>query len=436
MSSIRKFLILITLAAVTLVIFIAALQGYRSGVESTSLLLDEQLEAFADILINSRSVDTTDSDHSHLMQVVDSNGEVVQRSVTAPDVPLVSADEGFCEISHDGIMWRVLARRSLNGDMVVIGEHMVERYAVADSVVLKALIPIVLMLPVIAFLIGGIVTLGLRPLKRLAQEVGTRRAQNLAPIHVDELPQELEPLQSSMNTLLGRVEESYDRERRFSSDAAHELRTPVSAIRVNLFNLQKKLPKQDEDLRECHQATKRMEHLIEQLLMLYRMSSEQAKLSFEVVELNELARNAIADCYPAISDRNQEISLEGSLVHVKGGVFALSALIKNLVDNARKYTPRGGQIRVLIEKTDHEARLIVEDNGPGIPENQRGRVWERFCRLSTDKDDLSQSGCGLGLSIVRHVVQIHSGKAELKESSLGRGLRVEITLPRLGDSGS
>lgn len=431
MTSIKRFLILLSLASVTLVNFIAALHGYRTGLTQTEQLLDQQLVEKALLLSTQSTSETKDYEANHfLFQILDGEGNLLRASENATRTPIANKVNGLSTISYNGHLWRTYQLETGSaGTRILVAEEISNRYSVAESIILQTVSPVVLALLVLAIIIWVVVTLGLYPIKQLTREVSRKQPQSLSPIAVKNLPKELHPLLLAMNNLLGRLEASFEREQRFSSDAAHELRTPLSALKINLFNLTRKLEHSDEDLQDMNRSIDRMGHLIEQLLVLYRMTSEQTKADFKKTDLYEIARQVIAENYSKFDEKNQVIELAGHSTWITGNEFALSALVKNLIDNASKYTPKSGNIKVSVTNRDNNACLIIEDSGIGIPAELTGRVFDRFYRVSPDGGVTDAPGCGLGLSIVKHIVDMHEATIFLGHSHFDSGLQVEIIFP-------
>jgi two-component system sensor histidine kinase QseC len=299
----------------------------------------------------------------------------------------------------------------------------------AEEVVLESLLPIVMAIPVAALIIWVAVGIGLRPLRDFADQIRGKRADDLSPVELETVPRELTTVVANTNALLSRLDEAFAREQRFSADAAHELRTPISVLKVHLHNLRTRLGNEDEDLNLLREGVERMGHLIEQILALYRTSPDQAAVKFEQVDMYQLAQDLIARDYDRFEDKDQRIELEGATAHIQGNAFALETLLHNLLANANKYTPSSGEILVEVKPEDNGCLLVVEDSGPGIPEQQYQRVFERFYRLHGDHHDSGIVGCGLGLTIVKHIVDLHQGRIELGRSRFKTGLKVEIHFP-------
>jgi two-component system sensor histidine kinase QseC len=229
---------------------------------------------------------------------------------------------------------------------------------------------------------------------------------------------------------LAQLDQSFERERRFASDAAHELRTPLSALKVNVYNLSKQLHG-STDIDDLFNSLNRMSHLIDQLLLLYRASSENLRTEFEKVDLHALCQMIIQDRYETIAQREQEIELIGDATVILGNEFALSAMISNLIDNASKYSDRGGSILVKLSPQAGRYVLSVEDSGIGIPETLRKRVLDRFFRVNSGSPI---QGCGLGLSIVQHVAVLHHANLAISDSSFETGTCVSLSFPYYASS--
>ena len=433
MISIRRFLILVSLAATVVVTFIASFQGYRSGTIATQALLDQQLLEKSALLIDEKTSHTDDTPNQ-LFQIFSADGTLLRASPDAPTTPLSEETTGLADISYDGILWRTLAVTSPRGELVVVAERRALQFEIVEQVVLETLLPIGIGIPVLALLIGAIITYGLRHLRQVEQELRARSSQNLQALTLDVVPAELQPLLDTTNSLLDRLEASFKREQRFAGDAAHELRTPVSALKIDLFNLSKRLPQGDADIRAIELSLDRMSHIIEQLLMLYRASSDQLRSQFAPIEIKRLSQELIAELYPLIQSRHQDIALEGDAVTITAHHYALSALLKNLVDNASKYSPEGSSIEVHIARDTQGVMMSVTDSGPGIPDSLKNQVTQRFVRGSS-ATHANIPGCGLGLSIVDLVVKLHQGQWSVQDGPQGKGTRITISLPSEGSTG-
>lgn len=445
MRSIRFFLLITLLATIVLVNFVAALQGYRGSMSEAQRLFDQQMVATAQLL---STMPTPQQSPEQLPVVVEHTGPMafqvwtetqalLMRSVNAPETPVSTFAEGYREVNFSGFRWRVFSHYApqLPG-WVQVAERVDLRYQLADRVILESVTPILIGIPVAGLLIWLILARGLGSLRRLAAALQEKRAEDLHPLPLDNPPEELLPVVSSTNALLGRLQESFERERRFSADAAHELRTPISAIQVHAHNLERELTEtsaaeKPDSLQKLQGSVERMAHLVEQMLDLYRTTPDHYPARFERVDLYALAREVIAENYAGFACRDQQVELCGAPAGLCGDRFALSILLKNLLRNANKYSPEGGQIEVTVNVLSErdEVELRVEDSGPGIAEAEYARVFERFYRVGGDRHVTAVEGCGLGLSIVQHIAQLHHADIRLGTSHFGHGLSVQVRFP-------
>lgn len=437
MKSIRLFLLLSLLATITLVNFVALLHGYQSSMEKAQRLFDSRLESTARLIASANSEQAMQRGVAEqqtpftYFQIWDNGGkQLLTRSRNAPEFVTGELSEGFHEINFDSYRWRNYVYRDEHlNRWIVVAERIDIRYVLAEEVVLESLLPIVIAIPVAALIIWLAVGVGLKPLRQFAAQVQGKRADDLSPIQLEKVPHELVTVVSNTNALLGRLDHAFQREQRFASDAAHELRTPISVLNVHLHNLKQRLGEDDEDITLLKAGIERMGHLVEQILALYRTSPDQALARFEKVDLYKLAQTVIAGDFLNFERKQQHISLDGQSAELSGNRFALETLLQNLLSNANKYTPPEGEIHVVVRALHDGVELIVEDSGPGIPADQYERVFERFYRFQGDRHASGELGCGLGLTIVSHIVELHHASIRLGPSSLGQGLAVNIIFP-------
>jgi len=365
-----------------------------------------------------------------VFQVLDHEGAVLLHSAGAPAATLASR-EGYSDVQLNGEKWRVLARWDADGEyQAQVAERHAPRGELARHIALRMLLPALAALPLLALLIWLGVSKGLAPLGRIARDVASRAPQHLAPLDIQQSPREILPLVEALNGLFGRLNQALENERRFTADAAHELRTPLAALRVQA---QVALRAQEDSERrhaieQVLEGTDRATHLVEQLLTLARLDPDTARATHQPLDLRVVATEILSALAPAAVAKRIELSLtEGSPVMVQGDAAILGVLLRNLVDNAVRYTPEGGTVTVAVNSDHGSAVLEICDTGPGILPEERGRVLERFYRgLGT-----GQSGSGLGLSIVKRIAQLHGGELHLGEGAGGKGLKVRVLLPML-----
>jgi two-component system sensor histidine kinase TctE len=272
---------------------------------------------------------------------------------------------------------------------------------------------------------------GLRPLASLRAEIESRSHRDLSAVSEAQAPRELQPLIRAMNDLLARLSAVLGAQQRFIADAAHQLRTPLAGIKTQTELALRNSPSHEVEatLRQLHTATEQTTRLVNQLLSLARAEpGAKHQHAIEPLDLAALARECTMEWVPRALERDIDLGFDGSeaAVTIDGDAFLLKEMLNNVLDNALRYTQRGGQVTVRVVPENGLARLSVEDTGPGIPERERERVFERFYRvLGTGSD-----GCGLGLAIVREIAHGHGAGITLGSGPHGVGTSVQIAFPR------
>jgi two-component system sensor histidine kinase QseC len=350
-------------------------------------------------------------------------------SADAPNVRLSPRVDGFSDVDVDGRLWRVFStwaekRRYL----IQVGEERAARDRLAATIGANLLQPMVVALPLLGLLVWLGVRWGTRPLAALRAQVVQRDPDNLAPLQIVNPPAEVAPLAEALNRLLARVRASIDGERRFTADAAHELRTPVAAVRAHaevaraaLSDAERRTAL-DSILVGCDRAA----HAIDQLLTLARLEPAHAGERREPCDLREVAKQALADVAPMAVAKGVELELaSGPPLMVAGHPSLLAILVRNLADNAVRYTPPGGGAHVTVVGDGASARLVVTDEGPGVAPADRPALGQRFHRLA----GAGETGAGLGLSIVRRIAELHGATVRFDEGRGGRGLSVVVEFP-------
>lgn len=433
MKSIRFYLVVALLSTVALGNFVAVVYGYRSSMIEAQALLDMQLSDTATLLqtmqpTNRRVVEQPSSRLA--FQIWSTNGNLIQRSANSGETQITQFEDGYREENFAGYRWRVLSRLDeQQRRWILVGERIDIRTELADNLILRAVVPMVVSLPVIALIVWLVVGNGLSLVKKLAQELRSKRADDLSRLTTTNPPVELAPVVDAINDLLNRLNDSVLRERRFSADAAHELRTPLSAIKVHVHNLRNEYPDDAEALQILDRDLGRLSHLIEQIMLLYRTTPESYQANMQAIDLRALAQSIIGDLYADVDSKGQSISLEGTSQTITGDRASLVILLSNLILNASKYSPAGASIQVLVDRTELGICLGVEDTGPGIPLAEISRVFDRFYRVGGDRHDSKVEGCGLGLSIVKHIADLHHANIVLENNADGPGLSVNVFFP-------
>jgi two-component system, OmpR family, sensor kinase len=339
---------------------------------------------------------------------------------------LWNLQDGLHVVSRDRKPWRVLLRTRPDGSRVAVSQATAIRDDVARDSALHIVLPLAIMAPCLMLVIALVVWRSLRPMVQLAEQLDGRRPDDLSRLSQDGTPRELHPFIASINRLFERIDSMMDQQRRFVADAAHELRTPITAISLQAENLsQLELSPESRDrLSALQNGTRRTAHLLEQLLALARFDMASAP-QVPVTSLDGCAKQVVADFMPVATDRGVDLGfaiIEPSLV--QGEPATLSSVVHNLVDNALRHTPQGGRVDIGIYREAARVILQIEDSGPGIPASDLERVFEPFVRGSRPAGE----GTGLGLSIVKRIVERLKGSVAL-ENVPNCGLRVTVSLP-------
>ena len=424
MKSIRVFLVTAILAVVTLFSFISALRGYETSLQEVERMFDGQLVEKAKLIANiniqgtARSVGRSSGTAFQVRQ----GDNLIGSSDNASKTALGKLQPGFSYQNFEGYRWRTYSYyNNINAQWIIVAARQDIRFRLAENVALKAVLPAVIGLPILALLIWVVVSRGLHPMRRLAHELSSKQADDLSPLSIAVNSQELAKIISSSNDLLARLKSSLLREKQFASDAAHELRTPISSLKVQLHNIAQEQPERNKEIDELQKITNQLEHVVEQILALYRTSPDEYHTRFEAIDLTNLAQQVIAEEYDNYERKNQQIEFFGQSQLILGDKFSLTTLIQNLLSNANKYTPNGGHIMVKIRRENDQVVLLVEDSGPGIPAHEHERLFQRFYRVGGDRHTSGESGCGLGLAIVKRIAELYHAEITLEPSSFASG---------------
>lgn len=365
-------------------------------------------------------------------QVIDAQGKVRLATANFAGLsPPPVSDEGFRNLRLNGYRWRTYTLQDAqNGTRIRAAERYDSRRDILRALLLDHSLPLLIGLPLIALLVGWAVQRGLRPLEQLARLLAARAPGSREPVILSPAPAELRPVIDALNGQLGWLEDALERERRFSADVAHELRTPLTTSLISLEDAQsnKDPAEAAATLEQAHAALNLLARRVEQLLVLARLESGAADGTREMVDLAPLAMQVVDELAPIIADARVDMSLQLPDAPVRVGCFpaGISALLRNLVENALRHVPGSGRVELALSHIDGRVRIDVTDDGPGIPPERRADVFARFHREPGGRGD----GYGLGLSIVQRVAQLHGAEIALLDAPWGPGLRVQITFPR------
>lgn len=364
-------------------------------------------------------------------QIWDKSGNLVLSSSTAPKQPLSKGTPGFSTKWIDGQLWHVFTTiDKVSGSKVDVAERSDFREELEGRVTQDSIFIMLITYPFLGLLIWIIVGRGLDSIKQVTNEIRQRVPSYLEPVDLEGVPTEIKPLIDELNKMFKRLREAFEREKRFAADAAHELRTPLAALKAQTQVALKASSEKDmrESLGKVLVGVDRSSHVVQQLLTLSRMVPQATIKEFQEVNVVKEAKEVIADLAPSALDKNTEIELIATAedATIMGYPTAISILIRNLVDNAIRYTPHGSLVQVSIDEEKDKLILKVSDNGPGIPSELHGRVFERFFRVLGNKS----TGSGLGLGIVQQIVEIHDAEITLSSPPVGTGLEVKIVFSK------
>ncbi len=437
MRSLRSTLLLSLLGALVAVFVGAAFATFMTARAEIDDLMDYQLRQLALSLRDpsfGRPVAPAVAPEESLdfiIQIWDNTG--VQLYLSRPHSVLPSlAQLGYSVMQTPEGAWRTFSIPLLDR-VVQVAQPMAVRNRMAAGAALRTLLPLLAAIPLFAALIWFLVGRGLRPLERLAREVASRRPDALQPLLAEHVPEEAQPIVHALNHLLDRLDKTLAAQRAFVADAAHELRTPLAALQIQLQLCERASDAKDRAaaLAELRAGLQRATHMVQQLLTLARQepgaTPPQPQTS---ARLADIARQTLSDYAQLANARGIDLGatqLDDALV-VQGDTAALHSLVSNLVDNAIQYTPHGGRVDVSVHSAVEAERvrywLTVCDSGPGIPPEERERVFDRFYR----RPGQTESGTGLGLSIVHSIAERHGATLVLDASALG-GLSVAVGFP-------
>lgn len=436
--SIQSRLILLMLGSLLVVELATGWTGYRRAIREADGLLDAQLVQYAQILLSLADegdelsvpdIMTHPYQSKVMFQIWDMTDapRIMLRSAEAPQQwPQGVEASGYSETVLAGHAWRFFAASAPDGHVVLAAHDLHIREDLARQVALSNMAPYLVAAPILALLMLLAIRHGLKPLHALASDLSGRGPGHLDEVPEAALPSELRPPIRAMNQLFGRIRVAMDKERRFTSDAAHELRTPIAALRAQL-----QVAERTPDPEERHAAivkalrgTDRMTHLVAQLLALARLEADSVEKPDAKVNLSELLKDVVAGLSPQSEARGIQLQalIEPDCV-LAGNPDLLRVLLRNLIDNAIRYAPDGAKVRVGLALKTGRVVLSVEDNGPGVPMEERDKLGLRFHRFGIQ----TVEGVGLGLSIVRRIAELHGAELAFGHGLEGRGLGVIVT---------
>lgn len=446
--SIRYFLLFSLLLSITIASAINGIGNYLLDEQVIQPYLDGQLIRLSS-LINIINQSTSSSSklrediidylqgsqpvtkQKFLFQVWSQKGDLLMQSSNRYATAFKDAKTGFSDKVIHGDDWRIYTSiDEKTHTKIIVAELYNIRRELADDIARSNANILLITYPVFGLLVWFIISLALRSVTRVTTEISSRASTFLEPVQLTEIPVEIKPLVAELNQLFIRLKLAFERNKRFAADAAHELRTPLAALKTHVQVALKADNDTDRTkaLQKVIESVNRSSHVVAQLLTLSRLGEEEALTDVKPLDLHKLATEIIAYLAPHALEKNIEIELAPPPPepYVVGNDTALGILIRNVVDNAIRYTPPEGAVKVSILDTGTQIIFRVEDTGPGIPSELRERVFERFYRILGTK----ASGSGLGLAIVNQITALHHATIHLDTPANQIGLQFDVAFPK------
>ncbi|MEJ2394700.1 MAG: ATP-binding protein [Candidatus Thiodiazotropha sp.] len=362
------------------------------------------------------------SHHDHLMV----------RGPKAPADPLsASHDDGFSDAFIDNAGWRVYTLNLADKDFrIQVARSHAQRDRMVNEFVINVIKPLLIVIP-LSGMLWVVVHRGLEPLRQVSRLIAQRDYRHLNPVEVDHIPEESASLVEEINALLSRLRASIERNSRFTADVAHELRTPIAGMLVQLQSVDAGLSEEERGLvvDKVQHGLVNLNHVINQLLVLASIEPEKIRQTFERIDLRAVSSDVLSELSPLALEKRIELELLAeSPVFIEGNPQLINILLTNLISNAIKFTPESGSVIVHVANVTNGVSLSVEDTGPGIPEEKKAWVFERLNKGSKG------GGSGLGLSIVKEISYLHQASITLKDKMEDSGLIVTLFLPALSEA--
>lgn len=445
--SIKYFLLISLLLSITIASAINGVGNYLLDEKVVQPYLDSQLVRTSSLiaLITKPNISAKERDEivqylqkttpitnlELIFQVWDKHGNLKLSSDQHADILLQNAEPGFSDQTIHDKEWRIYATvDSDTGNKIAVAELYNLRRELGDDIAHSNANILLVTYPVFGLLVWLIVNFALRSVTRVTNEISHRASSFLEPVQLTEIPVEIKPLVAELNELFIRLKLAFERNKNFAADAAHELRTPLAALKTHVQVAL--MATNEEDRNKAYQnvieSVDRSSHVVAQLLTLSRLGEEEHLTDIKSLNLHKVTTTMMAYLAPHALEKNIDIELAPAPNDstILGSEIALGILIRNIVDNAIRYTPPQGEVKVAIIETDTHIILRVTDTGSGIPPELRERVFERFYRVLGTK----ASGSGLGLAIVSQIAKLHHATISLDTPQSGHGLQFDVAFPK------
>ena len=431
MKSLKRQLIVLLISLLAVVGIIAGGISYLLAKKDAGILLDHQLKEVARSIDEGSQLPAMQARFPSENEKERESDFVIQvwyekepvRS-SRPEFTLVMAPRsGFSDMVDNGKKWRAYTLFYPNRT-VQVSQSMEVRREIAENAAMRTVLPIVGLIPLSWILVAIVLGRIMKPLDAVKQAVTQRDASSLDPLPLDRVPEEVAPLISEMNALLVRLREALESQRQFISDAAHELRTPLAALQLQIENLAFCRNEEDVESRmiELDSGVKRASRLVNQLLKMARLEADR-NVTMSLIDPGQIVKNCIGDLIPLAERKAIDLGMiRDEETRILANPDSIRVLFENLIDNAIRYTPQGGRIDVSVYLSDGRAVVEISDNGPGIPENLLPRIFDRFFRASGQEIE----GSGIGLAIVQAIAERQSAEIRLANRKDGKGLMASV----------
>lgn len=445
--SIRHFLLISLLVSITIASSITAVGNYLLDKQVIQPYLDKQLikiYEFLEVLDQSptynspgiqekifKNIKQTGNERSLLFQIWSPTNTLLIDSPSNFPKTFKDSPLGFSNTVINGSDWRIYTQNDPDtNNKIVVAERQEIRNQLADNITENNAYILLVTYPIFGVLIWIIVGIALRSITRVSNEISNRALTYLEPVNPNNIPVEIKPLVDELNQLFVRLRLAFDRNKRFAGDAAHELRTPLAALKTQAQVALKSenMTERYNSLLKVIQGVDRSTHIVAQLLTLSRLNQEEALNDIKWVDLHKLTAEIVAYLVPIALEKQIEIELTPPPIDaiILGNDIALGILIRNVVDNAIRYTPKNGEVKIFIITHTEHIILRVTDSGPGVPVELRERIFERFYRVL----GTTAQGSGLGLAIVSQIAELHHAHISLNTPQNGIGLQFDVAFER------
>ncbi len=436
--SLRARLLLLRFGSIFLTACAQAFIAYRTSLDETNEIFDYQMEQMALSLRpglpignfpNAGFRESKDESFEFIVQVATTDGKIVFQSTPITKLPIDSTP-GRSVFETGGVTYKIFS--IVSGSQVIqVAQDRAARRNMARQLALRTVSPIFVMVPILVFLVWWVVSASLAPVDRVRKQVASRQPDELGEVSDSGLPDEIVPLVRELNLLFNRVQSAFDAQRNFIADAAHELRSPLAALKLQVEGLRRANDPVASEvaIHRLASGIDRSTRLVEQLLMLARHQAAPNDAEFkEKIHLSMMVQSIVGDIWEAANSRNIDIGIVRSDYGlVLGHREAVNILVRNILDNSIKYTPVGGTVNIAIASSEQYCELVFEDSGQGVPQADRARIFDRFYRVV----GASANGSGLGLAIVKTIADLHHALLTVGSSEQLGGLKVSIAFPAI-----